>query len=120
MLFPSAKNNYQTKTPRPGILVVLFDFMRRQPTFTTAYEVLEAYSVGAECGMYPSDGVVGFSKTQVAFDGVVSAPAWETHSCPSGPGCAGRAECGERTTVDNGVVNIHFQSTSHDVAFVYA
>lgn len=92
-------------------------FTRKQPTFTTAYEVLEAYSVGSECGMYPSDGVVGFSNTEVAFDGeVVSDLTWETHSCPSGPGCAGSAECGERTTVDNGVVNIHFQSSSsHDV-----
>lgn len=88
-------------------------FTRKNPTFTTAYEVLEAYSVGSNCGMYPSDDVVGFSKTEVAFDGkTVSDLKWETYSCPSGPGCAGSAECGETTTVDNGVVNIHFKSSS--------
>merc|ERR1712080_418751 len=87
-------------------------FNRQQPTFTTAYEVLEAYSVGSTCSLYPSDGVVGFSKTQLAFDGqAVSDFTWETYSCPSAPGCVGSAECGEHTTVDNGVVNIHFKSS---------
>jgi len=94
-------------------------FTRKKPTFTTAYEVLEAYFVGSNCGLYPSDNVVGFSKTEAAFDGkAVSDIKWELYSCPSGPGCSGAsAECGETTTVDGGVVNIHFKSrSSHDIA----
>merc|ERR1712185_247689 len=88
-------------------------YTRQSLTFTYAYEVLEAYTVGSYCSMYPPDGEVTFTSTKVAFDGQDVDDAkimWETFSCPSGPGCSGSAECGETTTIAGSDVTIHYNT----------
>merc|ERR1712203_769732 len=88
-------------------------YARDSITFTYAYEVLEAYYVGSTCSMYPPqpEGVT-FSATGASFDGkdVSQSVQWETFSCPSGPGCAGSAECGEKATVSGTDVTISYQT----------
>jgi hypothetical protein len=100
-----------TGTTAAGKNATLF-YSRKTLTFTYAYEVLEAYNVGASCSMYPADGATTFSGTEVSFDHkAVSDIKWEPFSCPSGPGCIGSASCGEKTTVDGSSITIHYDSS---------
>jgi hypothetical protein len=100
-----------TGTTASGHNATLF-YSRKTLTFTYAYEVLEAYSVGKECSMYPTDGATTFGATTASFDNKpVSDIKWEPYSCPSGPGCDGSpASCGEKTAVDGSSVTIHYNT----------
>lgn len=90
-------------------------YTRQSLTFTYAYEVLEAYTVGSTCSMYPPDGGLVFTSTKVAFDGQDVADDdvnWEAFSCPSGPGCVGSASCGESTKITGSDVAISYNTGS--------
>lgn len=89
-------------------------YSRQTLTFTYAYEVLEAYSVGSYCSMYDRTGGVTFTDTKVAFDGqdATDKITWTPYSCPSGPGCAGSAECGEKATVSGNDVTISYRTSA--------
>jgi len=98
-----------------GEPATLYVTQGRAGKMTYAYEVLEAYNVGSECGMYPSEGKVEFSSTSVGFDFGDPVPAqkvsWETYACPAGPGCTGTASCKEAASADAGAdVTISFSA----------
>lgn len=103
-----------TGTAEDGTSAVL-RYTRQTLTFTYAYEVLEAYTVGSSCSMYPpqAEGVT-FTDTKIAFDGkdATDSIQWVPYSCPSGPGCSGSAECGERATVSGNDVTISYRTSS--------
>lgn len=91
------------------------NYNRQSLTFTYAYEVLEAYTVGSSCAMYPpqSSGVT-FTETAVEFDGkdATDSIEWDAYSCPSGPGCTGSSGCSEVATVHGNDVTISYRTTS--------
>jgi hypothetical protein len=59
--------------------------------WSTAYHVLEAYGVGADCSAYPAQGAVNFTGVAVEVDGRPVQPvAWQAQA--QGAGCGERAQ----------------------------
>jgi len=87
-------------------------YNRHTLTFTHAYEVLEAYSLGSQCSLYPSEPCV-FTNTKISFDGEDASDKveWVPYSCPSGPGCTDSASCSETATINGGDVTISTRSS---------